>query len=122
MNRTAWMMAVALAATLLGGCGRKSPSVKEAAAQLERSFAGAEATVTQEIARVSATFQAGHYGQAIQSLSRVVQTRPMDDAQKKAVGALIYQTRQALRQNPELHTPQLYKAMSDLLERTYGEN
>jgi len=122
MNRIAWLLALTVCAAFLGGCGRKSPSAKEAAQQLERSFASAEATVTQEVAQASAALQAGNYSQAIQSMSRVVQTRPMDQAQKQAVGALIHQTRQAIRQNPQLNTPQLYKAMSDLVERTYGEN
>jgi len=41
---------------------------------------------------------------------------------KKAVGTLIRQTRLAVQQNPKLNTPELYKAMSDLILRVHGEN
>jgi hypothetical protein len=55
-------------------------------------------------------------------MDRVVQTQPVDEAQKKAVDSLISQTRQAVQQNPKLDNPELYKAISDLMVRVHGEN
>jgi len=55
-------------------------------------------------------------------MNRAIQTQLMDDAQKKAVDALIVQTRQAIKQNPKLDSPQLYQALSDLTVRVHGEN
>lgn len=122
MNRVMWITAVALAVVAVGGCSRKSQSAKLAAEQLERSFAKADASITQQVAQASTALQAGNYSQAILTMHQVVQTPPVDPAQKQAVGTLIHQTRQAIQRNPQLNTPQLYKAMSELVERTYGEN
>ena len=122
MNRAVWIIAVALVAVAVSGCTRKGQSAKLAAEQLQRSFAKADASVTQQVAQASTALQAGNYSQAIQTMNRVVQTQPVDQAQKQAVSTLIHQTRQAIQQNPQLNSPQLYKAMSELVERAYGEN
>jgi hypothetical protein len=122
MNRAVWIIAVALVAVAVSGCTRKGQSAKLAAEQLQRSFAKADASVTQQVAQASTALQAGNYSQAILTMNRVVQTQPVDQAQKQAVSTLIHQTRQAIQQNPQLNSPQLYKAMSELVERTYGEN
>jgi len=50
------------------------------------------------------------------------ESQPIDEAQKQAVSVLIQQTRQAVKQNPKLNSPELYKAMSDLVVRVHGEN
>jgi hypothetical protein len=52
----------------------------------------------------------------------VTRTQPVDEAQKQAVSVIIQQTRQAVKQNPKLNSPELYKAMSDLVTRVHGEN
>jgi len=46
----------------------------------------------------------------------------MSEEQRKAVGAAVVTARQAIAKNPKLNSPQLYKAMSDLVERADGEN
>jgi hypothetical protein len=55
-------------------------------------------------------------------MDRVAQGRQVDEVQKKAVGTLIRQTHQAIQQDPNLNTPELYKAMSDLITHVHGEN
>ena len=69
-----------------------------------------------------AALQASNYTAAILIMDQVAQTQPVDEAQKKAVDSVITQTRQALQQNPQLDSPQLYKALSDLKVRVHGEN
>jgi hypothetical protein len=55
-------------------------------------------------------------------MDRAAQTTQVGAAQRKAVGNLICQTRQAVQQEPKLNTPELYKAMSDLILRAHGKN
>jgi len=122
MKQTARFIATALAAAVATGCGSKNPSPKVAAEQLEKSFRKADASIPEEVVQASTALQASNYTQAVVIMERVVQTQPIDAAQKKAVDALIIQTRKAIEQNPKLDSPQLYKAMSDLLIRVHGEN
>ncbi len=121
VKQTGWMIVVALVAVAAVGCG-KSQSSKAAAEQLQKSFEKADPSLKQQVTEVSTAFQASNYNQAIIIMDRVVQTQPVDEAQKKAVDALIIQTRQAVEQNPKLNSPELYKAMSDLFVRVHGEN
>jgi hypothetical protein len=55
-------------------------------------------------------------------MERVTRSQPVDEAQKQAVSVLIQQTRLAVKQDPKLNSPELYKAMSDLVTRVHGEN
>ncbi|MBI3852341.1 MAG: hypothetical protein HY298_18960 [Verrucomicrobia bacterium] len=116
-----WLLAVMVVALALGGCS-KHQTAQATAEQLQKSFEKADASLKQQVVEASTAFQASNYTQAIITMDRVVQTQPIDEAQKKAVDALIVQTRQAVQQNPKLDSPQLYKAMSDLMERVHGEN
>jgi hypothetical protein len=122
MKQTAWLLATALAAVAATGCGAKNQSAKAAAEQLQKSFQKADASIPEEVVQASSAFRASNYTQAVIIMDRVVQTQPIDPAQKKAVDALIIQTRKAIEQDPKLNTPQLYQAMSDLLVRVHGEN
>lgn len=122
MNQIGRLAAVAVLALAVAGCGGKRTSAKAAAEQLQQSFEKADAPVKQEVAQAGAALQAGQYAQALRTLDRVAQTQPVNDAQKQAVGLLIQQTQQAVRQNPKLNSPELYKAMSDLITRVHGEN
>src|SRR5258708_732165 len=115
-----WLIPAALVA--VAGCGAKNQPVKMTAEHLQKSFQKADASVTAEVVQASTALQASNYTQAVLIMDRVVQTRPIDDAQKKAVDALIIQTRQAINQNPKLDSPQLYQALSDLTVRVHGEN
>ncbi len=114
-------MAVVLVAALIAGCS-KSQSAKAAAEQLQKSFEKADTTLKQQVAQAGAALQASNYTAAILIMDQVAQTQPVDEAQKKAVDSVITQTRQALQQNPQLDSPQLYKALSDLTVRVHGEN
>ncbi len=114
------VVGVAVAA---GGCGSKAGSDKVAAEQLQKSYEKADAPIKQQVVQASEAFQAKNYAQAISTLNRVVQSQPVvDEAQKKAVDILIKQTREAIAQNPNLNSPELYKATSDLFFRIHPEN
>ena len=76
----------------------------------------------QEVVRAATALQTNNFVEAVHIMDRVVQAQPIDEAQKKAVDALIIQARQAVQQNPKLNTPELYKAMSELMVRVHGEN
>ena len=116
------IIALGIVAITLTGCGAKSQSAKVTAEQLQKSFKKADASISAEVAQASTALQASNFTQAILIMDRVVQTQPIDEAQKKAVDALIVQTRKAVQQNPKLDTPQLYQAISDLMVRVHGEN
>jgi len=122
MKSRAGIIAVAALTLTIGGCGPKNRSVKDASEQLAKTFEKADASAREEVFQVKSALQSSNYVQAITIMDRVVQSRPIDDAQKQAVDALLIQTRQAVENNPKLNSPQLYKAMSDLLVRVHGEN
>jgi predicted oxidoreductase len=111
------MLVIALAT---GGCAKKVDA-EVAGKQLTESFAKAEAPVKQEVARVNAALQAGNYQQAVATMNQVVQVQAVDAGQKKAVDALVLQVRNATAKDPRLATPQLHKAMSDLILKVHGE-
>jgi hypothetical protein len=122
-TRAASWLATGMFLAMIGsGCGSKTPSAKMTAEQLERSFEKTEVSLAQEVTKASSAFQTSNYEQAILIMDRVVQSRAMDEHQKKAVDALIIHTRQAVEQNPKLNTPQLYQALSDLFIKVHGEN
>jgi hypothetical protein len=54
-------------------------------------------------------------------MNQVVQVQAVDAGQKKAVDALVLQVRNATAKDPRLATPQLHKAMSDLILKVHGE-
>ena len=111
------LLVIALA---LGGCHRATDA-QATTRQLEESFAKAEAPVKQEVARVNAALQARNYEQAVVGMNQVVQRQAVDAGQKKAVDALVVQIRNATAKDPKLATPQLHKAMSDLILKVHGE-
>ena len=111
-----------LAALVPMGCGGSKTSSKIAAEQLQKSFEKADATSKEGAAQAASALQAGDYTQAIVAMDQVAQTAQVDAAQKEAVGTLIRQTSQAVQKDPKLNTPELYKAMSDLVTHVHGEN
>lgn len=122
MKHLAWIAVLMLAAVAPTGCGSGKTSAKVAAEQLQKSYEKADASSREAVAQAAAALQSGDYTQAILAMDRVAQTKQVDAAQKEAVGTLILQTRQAVQQDPSLNTPELYKAMSDLITRVHGEN
>jgi len=120
LKQSGWILAVVLVAMAVVGCGKRS--AKPATEQLQQSFEKADAVIKQDIVQANTAFQAGDYTRALTVMDRVVQTQPIDEAQKQAVDALIIQTRQAAQQNPKLNTPELYKATEALMLRLHGEN
>lgn len=122
LNRPGWIMVMILAAVTMSGCNRSGLSPQATAEALQKSFAQAEPEVKQVVAQAGAALQAGDYTRALIAMDRAAQARPVDAEQKKAVGFLIQQTRQAVQQNPKLNTPELYQATADLILRVHGEN
>jgi Tfp pilus assembly protein PilF len=120
LKPTVRLLVTGLVALVMVGCGRKAD--QPATEQLQRSFEKADAAIKQEISQANTAFQAGDYTRAITVMDRVVQTQPIDAAQKQAVDALIIQTRKAACRDPKLNTPELYKATEDLVLRVHGEN
>jgi outer membrane protein assembly factor BamD (BamD/ComL family) len=120
-KRAGGIMVASITLVAVVGCG-KSHSPAVAAEQLQRSYEKADAPAQQDVARASAALQTGDYAAAIITMERVTKSQPVDEAQKQAVSILIQQTRQAVKQNPKLNSPELYKAMSDLVARVHGEN
>ena len=107
---------------VVAGCSSKDQSAKAAAEELQKSFAKADASITQEVVQAGLALQESNYVQAMLIMNRVVQEQPVNEEQKKAVDALIIQARQAIQKDPKVDGPELYKAMSDLTVRVHGEN
>ncbi len=122
MKHRVWIAVLMVAAVAPTGCGGSKTSPQIAAEQLQKSFVKADASSREGVAQVASALQSGDYTRAIVTMDRVAKAKPVDAAQKKAVGTLIRQTRLAVQQNPKLNTPELYKAMSDLILRVHGEN
>lgn len=121
LHLTGRVVAVTLLAACAAGCG-KSQSPEVAAGQLQQSFEKAESPIKQEVAQATAALRSGDYAAAIITMDRVTRLQPVDETQKQAVSVLIQQTRQAVKENPKLNSPELYKAMADLVLRVHGEN
>jgi hypothetical protein len=119
-QQISWRIGAVIVAVAIVGCGKRSS--EPAREQLQRSFEKADAAIKQDIVQANTAFQAGDYTRAITIMDQVVQTQPINEAQKQAVDALIIQTRQAVQQNPKLNTPELYKATADLMLKVHGEN
>ena len=122
MKHIPWIVSLVVVAGTLTGCGAKNQSAKVTAEQLQKSFQKADASVSAEVAQASTALKASNYTEAIIIMNRVVQAQPVNEAQKKAVDALIVQTRKAAQEDPKLNSPQLYQAISDLMDRVHGEN
>jgi predicted Zn-dependent protease len=121
LNRASWIVVAAVIITTVAGCG-KNESPQVAAEQLQQSYERVDAPIKQDVAQATAALRSGDYAAAIITMERVTRTQPVDEAQKQAVSVIIQQTRQAVKQNPKLNSPELYKAMSDLVIRVHGEN
>ena len=122
VHRACWTVALIACAWTLPGCGHKATAPKVMAQLLENSFSNADSTVKQNVSQASAAVQNGNFPQAIITMNQLTQRQPLDQAQKQAMSLLIQQTRQAVNENPKLNSPELYKAMSDLVLRVHGEN
>jgi hypothetical protein len=122
MKPLVWIAVLVLAALAPTGCGGAKTSPKITAEKLQKSFEKADASSREGVAQAASALQAGDYTQAILAMDQVAQATQADAAQKAAVDTLILQTRQAVQQDPKLNTPELYKAMSDLITRVHGEN
>jgi len=118
----AWLILSLMTLAAASGCSSKGQPASITAEELQKSFQKAEPSVAQEVLQAGSALQASNYTEAILIMDRVVQTQPINDTQKKAVDALILQTRDAVQRNPKLDSPQLYKAMSELMVRVHGEN
>ena len=114
-------MTVALAAALalLSACGSKDKGSdgggKVVAEQLGKSFDKAEEPIKQQTAEAVAALLAKDYVRAVGNMSQVVRKqRTLDPAQKKALDELVSHARKAAERDPQVNTPQLFKANMDL--------
>ncbi len=122
MNPARWILTSALLAAAMAGCSAKHESPQAAAQELQKSFQSADPVTTQAVVQAANALQAHDYAQAVIIMDRAVQGQTLDEARKKAVDALLIQTRRAIEQDPKLNNAQLYDAMSSLLVRVHGEN
>ena len=122
MKSVVWTAVLVLAALTPMGCGGSKTTPKLTAQELQKSFEKADASSREGAAQAASALQTGDYTQAILAIDQIAQTAQVNAAQKEAVNTLIRQTRQAVQQDPKLNTPELYKAMSDLVTHLHGEN
>jgi len=88
---------------------------KVVAEQLRKSFDKAEEPIKQQTAEAVAALLAKDYVRAVGNMSQVVRKqRTLDPAQKKALDELVSHTRKAAERDPQVNTPQLFKANMDL--------
>ncbi|MBM3878111.1 MAG: hypothetical protein FJ387_00055 [Verrucomicrobia bacterium] len=108
-----------LAPTL--GCSR-TPSAQATAQQLEQSFQHADVALRGTMTQASRALHESNYTLAIAIMANAVQDRPIDPAQRQAVDRVVTHTRRAVHTDPQLETPELYHAISALIESVHGEN
>ena len=118
LTHIGWLMALAIVAVTVVGCGKKS--AKPATEQLQQSFEKADAAIKEEVVQANTAFQAGDYTGAIAVMDRVVQTQPIDEAQSRLWTRLSFRPdkprsriRNSTRRNCE---------PADLMNKVHGEN
>jgi hypothetical protein len=119
-RRLASLVGAFLLLATLSGCGGQTEYAT--AKELKQSFDTSSASVKEQVSRAAAALEQTNYAEAIATMNRVVQSQPVTEAQKRAVRALVSQTREAINQNPELNSSELHRAIGQLILNTYGEN
>lgn len=123
MKKSCWRV-VLLVVMTTGGCGKKPVN---APAQLDKGYAQAEPAIRDEVQKAKSQLLNSNYTEALLTMDRIVaaqqqEGRALSPEQKQAINAVVVQSREAIIQNPKFNTPELYKAMSDLILRAHGEN
>lgn len=111
-----------LCAALLTSCGKKELSLEQTSEELGRSFQTSKPEVKDSIMQAQSAIQSSNYLAAVTILSQTVTPTTITEPQKKAVDAVILQTRSATTRNPSLDSAELHKALADLLAKAHGEN
>ena len=112
-------VALVAAVALLSACGSKDKGSegggKVVAEQLRKSFDKAEEPIKQQTAEAVAALLAKDYVRAVGNMSQVVRKqRTLDPVQRKVLEDLVIYARKAAERDPQVNTPQLYKANMDL--------
>ena len=102
------------------GCAKKQTN--EAALVLNESFQKAEPAIKTEAAKAGTALRRQNYTEAVHILNALVDQGKVNPAQRKAIGQAIGHTLKIIDQHPHLDNPALYKAMSELIRKTHGEN
>ena len=99
MNTYRTFSLAVLAAIAVGApaCGKQA--VPDATQPLQQSFQTAAPEVQQVIARVNTQLKAGQVAEATRTLAPVVTGRPLNDAQRQAVGVALQQINKAVAAN-----------------------
>ena len=87
----------------------KSAKLVDASQPLQHSFASADEPVQQAINSATASLKAGNYTEATRTLTSVVTTRQLTEAQRQAVGVALQQVNQAVAADPNLNTKEMYE-------------
>jgi hypothetical protein len=115
-----WMtVALAAALALLSACGGKEQSSEAAgkivADQLQKSFHKAEGAIKEQTAEAVAAVLEKDYVRAVSTMNQVIRKeRTLDAVQRKALDDLLRHARKATEREPQLNSPQLYKATVEL--------
>lgn len=86
----------------------------DASQPLQKSFTSEAEPVQQAINSAIASLKAGNYTEATRTLTSVVTTRQLTEAQRQAVGVALQQVNQAVAADPKLNTKEMYEMRQKL--------
>jgi uncharacterized caspase-like protein len=118
MHRTLLLPVLAAITVGVPGCGRKS--APDATQPLQQSFQTAAPEVQQLIAQVNTQLKAGQVAEATRTLAPVVSGRPLNDAQRQAVGVALQQINKAVAANPKLDTKEMYELRARMFNAVHS--
>jgi len=100
------------------GCGKKA--APDATQPLQQSFQTAAPEVQQVIAQVNTQLKAGQVAEATRTLAPVVSGRPLNDAQRQAVGVALQQINKSIAANPKLDTKEMYELRARMFKAVHS--
>jgi Tfp pilus assembly protein PilF len=98
----------------------KKDAQADATQPLQQSFQKAEPEVKQAIETVNTSLKARNYAEATRLLSSVVTGRPLNDAQRQAVGVALQQVSRAIAENPALDTKEMYELRAKMFRTVHS--
>ena len=118
MHRTLSLAVLAAIVICTPGCGKKAAS--DATQPLQQSFQTAAPEVQQVIAQVNTHLKAGQVAEATRTLAPVVSGRPLNDAQRQAVGVALQQINKSIAANPKLDTKEMYELRARMFNAVHS--
>ena len=120
MTKPRSLVLTVLVAIVVGapGCGKKA--APDATQPLQQSFQTAAPEVQQVIAQVNTQLKAGQVAEATRTLAPVVTGRPLNDAQRQAVGMALQQINKAVAANPKLDTKEMYELRARMFNAVHS--